>query len=466
LRVQRHVLEQARLGIEREIGIYDVNLAATLSTSHDESPSSSELEGAAVQISDRDVASVSASQLFPTGGAVSLGTSATKLETNSIFFDLNPSYSSGLDFSLSQPLLRNFGKGATEFALTIARLDSGQSREAFTEQVILTLQLVENAYWLLVEAKEQLKVAEESRRLATQLHENNKVRVDVGTLAPLELVSSEAGIATREEEVIRARAAVGNAEDVLKTLLRLEGDAAWAAPVVLETTPEIDAPEVVLDAALETAMASRPELERQRLAQQVLDVTAAYYSAQRKPRLDLRATYGFNGLGGDRLLTDSEGNVIGVAAGDVSDAYEQIFDQDFPGWSVGLEFGFPLQNRTARARAAIAEVAADQGQVEMAQLEQRINTEVRLAVRALDTAKQELESARVSVRPQNANLDAERKKFLNGLSTSFQILEVEEDLTNARSREARAVTAYRRALVEYHRAIGKLLERTQVTIEG
>ncbi len=465
LEVQRYARQQARLGVDHALGIYDLGAIGSIGTSHNESPSASDLEGADVQKEDRDSLSFGFSQLLPVGGTAAVSASASKLETNNLFFSLNPSYSAGLDFSYSQPLWRGFGRATTAFGIEVARLTSDGTRAAFAEQVIATLQLVENSYWSLVEAREQLKVAEESRRLALQLHENNKVRVEVGTLAPLELVSSEAGIAVREEEVIRARAGVGNAEDVLKSLLRLESDATWAASIVPETTPEIEHPEADLAAALAAALAARPELEFERLAQESRQLESAYYRGQIKPRLDLRLGYGYNGVGGDAIVArDADGNPTQIVRGGLSDATDQIVDADFPGWSLGLELGYPIQNRTAKARAAIAELAADQGRVGVAQLEQLITTEVRLAVRGLDTAKQELESARVSVRLQNANLDAERKKFANGLSTSFQILEVEEDLTNARSREVRSVTSYRRALVEYYRSTGRLLEQSAVTI--
>jgi outer membrane protein TolC len=200
------------------------------------------------------------------------------------------------------------------------------------------------------------------------------------------------------------------------------------------------------------------------VAQRSREVEAAYYRYQRKPRLDLSATYGFSGTGGDLVIRDDAGNVVATVPGGLSDAVDQVTGGDFPGWSVGLELGIPIQNRDARARATIAELAVDQGRTGIDQVRQLVTTEVRLAVRGVETASQELESARVSVRLQTANLDAERKKFTNGLSTSFQILQVEEDLTNARSREVRAVTGYRRALVEYNRAIGKLIERSGVEI--
>jgi outer membrane protein len=464
LTIQRYSRAQARLGIERERGIYDLGLGGSFSASHSESPAASNLDGAEVQEQDRQGLSLGLSQLLPIGGTATFGWGANKLETNSAFSFLNPSYSAGIDLTYSQPLLRNFGRATTELGLRLARLGDEQSRHAFVEEVVFTLQAVENAYWRLVEARAQLEVAEESRRLAVQLHENNRVRVDVGTLAPLEMVSSEAGIATREEEVIRARAEIGNAEDVLKTLLRLEGAEIWGAAIVPETAPEIVHTQVDLDQALTTGLESRFELRREDLAQRSREVEASFYRGQRKPRLDLTAAYGFSGVGGDLVIRDNAGNVVATVPGGLSDAVDQVTGGDFPGWSVGLELGIPIQNRAARARSTIAELAVDQGRTGLDQIRQVITTEVRLAVRAVETAQQELESARVSVRLQTANLDAERKKFVNGLSTSFQILQVEEDLTNARSREVRAVTGYRRALVEYYRAIGKLLERSAVEI--
>jgi outer membrane protein TolC len=465
LAVQRYTRAQARLGIQQALGIYDFGLGASATRSHSESPLASSLEGVAVQTSDRTSATLGLSRLLPTGGTAQLGLQGSKFDTNALSFGLNPSFGAGVSFSFAQPLLKSFGRGQTEFGIQVARLSSDESKEAFTAEVVATIQQVENAYWGLVEAREQLKVAEESRRIAEQLHKDNKVRVDVGTLAPLELVSSEAGIATREEEVIRARAAIGNSEDVLKTLLHFDGAEAWAATILPETEPTIESPDVKLDEALSTALASRPELAREKLTQQSREIEAAYYAQQTRPRLDLTLSYGYSGIGGDLILDrDANGNPTSILPGGINDAFDQVTGADFPAWSVGLEFGYPLGNRTAKARSAIARLAEEQGKVGLSALEQQVTTEVRLAVRGLDTARQELESAKVSVRLQNANLDAEKKKFLNGLSTSFQILQVEDQLTAARSREVQAVTGYRRALVEYQRSIGRLLDSTQVTI--
>ncbi len=464
LQAVRYDRERARLGIAAAMGAYDLGLYGALSASEDESPAASNLDGADVQEQNRRGLTVGLSQLLPTGGTGSLQWVNGRFESNSQFAILNPSFSSGLDVSFSQPLLRGFGRQATEYTIEIARNSDVIARDRFVQQVTATIQAVENAYWSLVGSRYQLRVAEESLALARELHENNKTRVEVGTLAPLELVQSEAGIATREEEIIRARAAIGDAEDLLRTLLYLPAGPLWEKTIVPETEVEIEPRPAVLATALQEAMTRRPELAVQKSSIHGLALDAAFRRQELKPRLDLTATYGFNGVGGDVIVRGPGGEVLQVLDGGWGDALEQITDLDFPGWSIALEFRYPLQNRTAKARSAIAEVELEQGRVELSRLEQLVSTEVRTAVRGLETSRQQIESARVSVRLEEKNLDAERKKYENGLSTSFQILQVQESLTAARSRLVAALTGYRRALVEYHRAVGSLLEESSVRV--
>jgi outer membrane protein TolC len=348
----------------------------------------------------------------------------------------------------------------------VARKNSEVSAEAFELVVTGTLLNVETAYWDLVETREQLTVAEEGLGLARELHDQNRVRVDVGTLAPLELVQSEVGIATREEEIIRAQSAIGNAEDQLKRLLNVEAKELWGLPVVPLTAPETERVPLDLEQAIATALAERPEIATQRLILERSEIDSAYFRNQKRPRLDLSARYGYGGVGGDLLLRDPEtGEVIGTVPGGFDDALDQISGGDFPGWTLGLLWAFPLQNRTARAQSTIADLEVDKAQAVLDDIDQFITTGVRTAVRAVETAATAIDSARVSRQLAEKNLDAERKRYENGMSTSFQILEIQEDLTAARSREVSAVTEYRRALVEYHRAIGRLLEEHGVALE-
>lgn len=465
--VERYRHEESQLRLWQNEGIYDPNLTLDLSTFDETQPSVSFLDGADVQTSEGQTWNLGMSRLFSTGGSGSVAFNNRRSESNSRFANLNPSYRVDFDLTLSQPLLRDRGKDATNRFLRIARTNLDISLENFESQVVATLQAVEDAYWNLVEAQAQLGVADESLALAKQLHEQNRVRVDVGTLAPLELVQSEAGIASREEQIIRARALVGDSEDVLRQLMNLEDANLWDLPLVLETDAERDEVAIDLEDAIATAMAERPELRSKRLSQGDLSADVDYFRKQQLPRLDFRVTYGVNGLGGDLSETDFfTGELIREQPGGYQDAIDQAAEGDFDGWSAALNLVYPVFNRNAKAAYALAETGFERGEMELADLELAVTTEVRRLARFVDTARQALESARVSRRLEEKNLEAEQKRYQNGMSTSFQVLQIQEDLTEARSREVAAITGYRKALVLYYRAIGRLTEESGIEIVG
>ncbi len=446
--VQRYTREATRVGIQQSLGIYDLGLSATASYSDAQNVVQSGFESA--QQKDTRL-NLGLSQLVPTGGVATLGWNNSKSEASrpadlppgtqfeGTFYQTNPT------LKFTQPLLRNFGRLATDRGISVARINSDISRENFALQVTSIVQQVENAYWDLRGAREQLRVAQEALGLAKELHQMNKVRVDVGTLAPLELVQSAVGIATSEENIITAQAAVGDTEDRLRRLLNFQQGDAWEKEIVPETNPETEHPTVVVANAISTALAARPELTSQRLSVKINELDDAYYRHQKLPTLDATASYGLK---------------TGVASS--GDLFKNI--TDFPGWSVGLTFGFPLQNRTARAQSTIATLNLDRARASTKDLELQVITEVRTAARQVDTAAKQIESAKISRTLAEKNLDAERKRYENGMSTSFQVTQIQQDLTSARSREVSAITGYRKALVEYYRTIGKLLDQSSVEL--
>jgi outer membrane protein len=462
LLVERYDRNQFRLRIDESLGIYDLLLGAQGFEGSETSPSTSRLAGQDIITTKQRNFNVSVDQLLPWGGVVTPSFNLFRQETNNRDVPLNPLYSSDLDFVYVQPLLRNLGRLATERGIRIARINNDISREVFEQQVAATLQLVENSYWDLAQGRKEVEVAEESLRLAQDLHRMNKVRVDVGTLAPLELVQSEVGIATREESIILAQFRRDNAEDALRQLLHFEEGELWNLPIVPTTPAMMPTPQIDLDAAIATAMKERPELRNQELQVDLRALDAAYFRNQLLPRLDVTARYGYNGIGGT-IRNPTTGEII--EAGGASDAIRQVRDRDFDGWRLTLDFAYPLQNKSARAAKAIADVNLEQGKTQLEQLQETVRTEVRRAVRSVRTATQEIQSATASVRLAEQNVDAERKRYENGLSTSFQVLEIQEDLTAARSRLVASVAGYRRALAEYYRSTGRLLEAEGVELE-
>ncbi|MDY7093103.1 MAG: TolC family protein [Acidobacteriota bacterium] len=446
---QRYDRAQTRELIRQELGIYDLTLAGTAVLNDETSPSASELDGADVREDSLQDYTFRISQLTVFGGTATLQLNGGRFESNDSFREINPEYSTDARFILNQPLLRNFGRLATERSLLVARTNSAISLEEFEQQVISTVQQVENAYWNLVQARKQLQVSQESLDLARELHERNRIRVDVGTLAPFELVQSEAGIARREGDIIRDRAAVGDAADELLRLLNVDGGTSWDLEVVPETDPAgTEVEDVDLAKAIDVALENRSELQRGQLIVDRLQLDSDYFQRQKLPRLDLEVRYNTSGIGTSYS-----------SANDSTTAF------DFTGWQAVVEFGIPLQNRTARAQSAVADLALEQGRVQLSQTEQEVITDVRSAVRQLEAAARQVDAARASSRAQEKSLEAERKRFENGMSTSFQVLQIQEDLSAAQSAEVQAVTNYRTRLADYYRAIGQLLATHDIEID-
>jgi outer membrane protein len=443
--IERYTRTQQRLGIAQALGIYDLLANAEAFASDDKSATLSAIQASQ---SNRQRLAFSFRQLIPTGGSVSFGWDNNRTESNAQIFQASTFYDSGATFSFSQPLLRDFGRLTTERGILVARTNSQVSRQEFERQVTATVQQVEDAYWILVGAREQLVVAQQSLGLARELHERNRIQVEVGTLAPLEMVQSEAAIASREEDIIRATSNIGDAEDQLRQLLNLPAGDLWEKPILPTTPPETEKVAIKVEEAIATAFAERPELrtEELRVAQAQLD--AEFFRNQLRPTLDLNLTYGYSGVGLN-----------------FSDALNQVTGLDFRGWTAQLLFAYPLQNRTARAQSAIANLDVERIQTELDQQKTTIATEVRRAARAVDTAAKQIEAARISREYQEKNLEAERKRYENGMSTSFQITRIQEDVTGARSNEVTATINYRTALAEYYRATGRLLELKGVAID-
>ena len=288
-------------------------------------------------------------------------------------------------------------------------------------------------------------------------------------MAPLELVQSEVGVATREEEVLRAETRAQDAADRLRQLLNLEGSEVWTTPILPTTDPEMERVTVNVDEALEVAMAERSELRAQNLVLANLEIDQRVFHNLVRPRLDLQLRYGFNGLGGD-VNVGGTGGIFDprppeIVPGGYSDAFDQIVDAEFEGWSAGLVFGYPVQNREARANRTIADLAVEEGRTELDDLKLAILTEVRRTARAVLAAAEAIDLAKKSTDLAEKNLDAEQKRYENGLSTSFTVLEIQEDLTQARSREVTSIAAYRRALALFYGSQGRLLDANGIEIE-
>jgi outer membrane protein TolC len=354
-----------------------------------------------------------------------------------------------LTLAYEMPLLNGFGKEVTQLNLLLARGDLDISREELRRRAIETVQSVEEAYWNILAAREALRLSKLSLERAEDLLELNRKKVEVGTLAPIEITEAEAGVAAQVEAVILREVDVENAEDLLLQLLAVPEDSPlWGQSLELTDRPSFVPPVVDVEQSIATAIERRPEMEAARKQLRNDELSERVAKRNKRHGLDLTASITPNARGEfDQIvqLPDPFGS-------------DTTTKTDTTNWSVGLRYSYPLRNREAKARYAIARLQSEKSHVNVRNTEQAIRVDVRSAVRELESGIQRIEAAEKNVELQTKKLDAEQKKFDNGMSTSFQVLTFQNDLADAELRQVQARLDYVKALTDFERSQGTLLE--------
>ncbi|MGE0454683.1 MAG: TolC family protein [Vicinamibacteria bacterium] len=452
IRVEKFGPEASAFSVQSARSVYDPTVSATISEGSRTTPSSSALAGGQKVSTDQTVWNFGAAQYLPTGGSVNLSFANNKQDTNNTFFTFNPSYNSSLTASLTQPLLRNFKLDQARYQIQVAKRNKEISDVQFQQTVLNVVASVKNLYYDLLAAIDNLDAQRKSLALAQKLLEENRIKVRVGTMAPLDVVSAESEVASREEGVILAESALADAEDALKRAIFAQNDPAmWQTRVVPTDKPVAEPVQVDIDAAIAKAIASRTDIDAARKSLQNTDLQLQLANNARLPGLDLVASYGAAGLGGTQIR-DNQGNPLTEPIpGGYGDATSSVFGRDFPTWSVGVNFSFPILNRNANATAARARLAKQQQETSLARLELSIASEVRTAGRSVETNLKRVASTRAARVLQAQRLDAEEKKFAAGMSTNFLVTQAQRDLALAEVSELRAIADYRKSLVVFDR---------------
>jgi len=360
--------------------------------------------------------------------------------------------SNGWAVTYNQPLLRGLGRNANLWRYIVASNTAASSQAQFRRSVIDTLAIAEQSYWDLNFAIMQLRTSRFALKVAQDFMEQNKVKVRVGTLAPIEITQAEAQVADRNETVILAEAGLRAAEDAVRLAIGMRKDAGdWSRPIRPSDPLAVNEVAPSEDEAMEAAMANRPDLEQARLEIQSRTTEASAKKNLKRWGLDFSGTYG-----------DLYNSQQGIAQnGGVQ--FEDPIDRT--SWRAQLALSVPIGNRSAQAEYARAEADLLQAQSLMAQAEQVARLDVRQSVRQVETTLQRVKAGRVNVRLQAEKLRAEQKKFENGMSTSFQVLSFQDDLFTAKTRENLATADYNKALVELSRSKGTLLAEKGILVQ-
>ncbi|HVR43088.1 MAG TPA: TolC family protein [Thermoanaerobaculia bacterium] len=405
------------------------------------------------------IGNVGVRQNTPTGGAYSIGFNNRESLT------LEPAYESSLGLQLNQPLLRDFGVDVTRRFINIARNNLGISQEGFRNALLLGVLAAEEAYYDLIFARQNLEVRQQSLDLARDQERITRIRIDVGASAPLDILEPRVAIATREEEVISAEASIRDVEDRLRRLMNLPASD-WDRPLI-PTDPITYTPvEVDLEASVARAFELRPEIRQAALGIESEEIQYLFARNQVLPELDFNLNYGVAGLGGTQIIRDPATNEpIGVVGGAYSDAVDQVLGFDFPSWTVSFNVGVPFRNIGPRSERRRAELSLERSIEDKKDVEQLIAVQVRQAARDIHTASRQIAASSTAREAAEQNLEAERRRFENGMSTNFDVLRVQQALSDARSRELLALVTYNKAVAAYHRSVGDLLQMRGIAVE-
>jgi outer membrane protein TolC len=398
-------------------------------------------------------------QRIPTGGRLSLYLENFKNDSNTRFQTINPYFSSTLTIDFTQPLLKDFGFKASRREILVAQNTQRISENQFRDVLLRTIYSVEEAYWNLVYSIDALEVKRQSLALAQDLLEKNQKEIDVGTLAPKEIL--------RKADIIRAQALVKDDMDILKTLINLPQEEK-VAEIIPVDKPSFEKKEMSFEEAMRLARENRPDLVSSQYDIKNKDVELFYARNQLLPALNLNASYWSPGISGTQLLyldnNPLSGIIIGKIPGGASRALKDAWNFKYKNWSVYLTLDIPLNAVISRAAAAQAELSLAQSSRKLKYLEQQAELEAEMALRAIQTNYEQVEAYRAARDLAEQKLQAEEAKFKAGMSNNYFVLQYQRDLAEARSAELRAIIDYSLSLSRLDRVLGVSLKTKNIKL--
>ncbi len=433
-------------------------------------------------------------QGFHTGTGIAIGWNNSRQSTTSPGAFLNPSVTSSFTFSFQQQLLSGFGLLPNTRFIISAKNGKRIADLAFSEQVITTVSNVQNLYWDLVFAREDVKVKQRSVELAQKLYNDNKRQVEIGTLAPIEVVRAEAEVARTRQDLIVAQTFLLQQQTLLKNAITKNPMHAGLIDVEIIPSDVIVKPPVfevpTIQEAVQQAWGNRPEIKRSEIDLENREINVKATRNALLPTLTLFGQYGSQGLAGNSAVLSSPVVVAGDQIVDTngvpvaglfvpattvtqtgtnrsgfSQANGTVFDFDFPNYSVGLSLTIPILNRSGQADSARAQLEQRQAETSLRRLQNNIVVEVRNALIALEQNRARVEAAQKARELAVRTLDAEQKKYQLGASTIFFVIQAQRDLAQAESTEVRALADLLKAKVEYDRSLGRTLQTNSINIE-
>jgi HAE1 family hydrophobic/amphiphilic exporter-1 len=434
-------------------GVFKPTIVTSLNSNNQLQPPSSFLIPTATKT---DVVSSNAglSQRLPWFGTTyNLSWTTTHTDSNSFLNSYNPLLQSGLSVNVSQPLIRDLFIDQARQNVAVSRTNRDIADTRLRESLVHTTAAVKSAYWNLVSARANVDARRSALDLAQELGRVNKAKVDVGTSPPLDLVSAQAEVAADQEQLIIAETAVKQVEDRLRLLI-FDGTKRenWNIVIDAVDSPPVATMAVDVDAAVTRALAERADLQRARKDIDNAQIGVKYANNQRLPDVRLNGSYQASGLGGTQVLRTGgfPGTIVGPGSNTAfGTVVSQLFARDFPTWAVGVSISYPIGESSEQAGYARSKLEYSQSQERLKSAEARAIQQVRDAAWKIEMNAKRIETTRAARELAEQRLDAERKRFEVGMSTSFLVIQAQRDLAQAKTNEVGAVLAYDLSLVDF-----------------
>ncbi len=453
--------------------------------------------------------SPSITKMFETGGGTyTLSFANSRTNTSNSFSLINPYYSSNLSLTITQPLLRNRSIDVNRHLIRVQKKHLEQTDSDFRQRTIAIISQVQAAYWNLVFALRNQQNQLDSLNLSRQNMRNIEAQISAGAKAPLDRAQVQTDIATRETNLFVATQNVSIAENTLKQLMLRDPLAPeWSAQLTPTDTPAFDLSPISLTAALDEAHKNRPELRRLNLQKEINVIDVQYFKNQTLPQVDIQSTVATTGLAGTSVAlpagtqvplisgsptTSSSAfllsqiqdiqtragfpvaTVPNVASGGVAPYLIGGYGQDIRNLltfgtrniTLGVAISFPIHNKTAEANLAGARIQGEQLLASYRSQDQAIEMDVRNAAQAVDTAQRRVVASRLARESAEQQLAGEQKLYEVGRSTTFLLLQRQNELTTARTNELQAETDYNKALADLQRATASTLRVNNVVVEN
>lgn len=393
--------------------------------------------------------SVDASTPLMTGGNFDVNYSPARYSASPAEgFLFNPAWTGGLSFTVTQPLLKNAGIAVSTTFIKVAQNNAVVEQHIFRDRVMTVIASVEQNYWELVFARENVKVAQAALKAAEELLATNRLKAKGGVMSIVDVLQAEAAVASRVEQVLVAEKAIRDEEDQLRTILN-PGEAELRQNVRL--TP-VDAPityleTLSLEEAIETAIEQRPEIVQAKKHIESSELNKQFARNQLLPTLSFQGTMGLTGLGGD-----------------YSESLMRNFSGSFYNYGAGLVFSYPLGNRAAISAYTKRQLEAKNAEISLASVRHQIILGVREAVRRVQTDFKRIETTRSARILAEKQLQTEQERLKVGLSATRFVLDFQRDLSIAQGNELRAIVDYNKSLSNLARHKATTLDRYHLEI--